>query len=154
MEVTCGVNKAILLVNRLGGKNKCILFDNALMTPNEFQTVSGLEHVKNWLKSIKHNGRSLHVLTTSGKLQTESDAATSADRLEGMLSRKAGLLQSKNIVDGQHYKRMVLCDEQAYKQFLNVDRPVIKQTKTTNSKGVTAQRCINKQSKKFKWSRL
>jgi len=72
LEVTCGQNSACLYMGRLqlGSKGTCVLFDNAWLTPNEFQYVSGRETAKDWKRSIKHYGKSLKVLLGKGILLT------------------------------------------------------------------------------------
>src|SRR5271163_2855094 len=72
LEVTRGQNTACLYMSRLqlGSKGTCVLFDNAWLTPNEFQYVSGRETAKDWKRSIKHFGKSLKVLIAKGILLT------------------------------------------------------------------------------------
>jgi SAND domain len=76
LEVTCGQNQAVLYTGRLqlGSKGTCILFENAWLTPNEFQYVSGRETAKDWKRSIKHHGKSLKVLIAKGILTTTPPA--------------------------------------------------------------------------------
>ena len=73
LDVECGLNKAVLYLNRLssGSKGACVLFDNAWLTPNEFQYVSGRETAKDWKRSIKHYGKSLKLLIAKGFMTTE-----------------------------------------------------------------------------------
>lgn len=72
LEVTCGQNQAALYMSRLqlGSKGTCVLFENAWLTPNEFQYISGRETAKDWKRSIKHHGKSLKVLISKGILTT------------------------------------------------------------------------------------
>jgi len=76
LEVTCGQNQALLYTGRLqlGSKGTCVLFENAWLTPNEFQYVSGRETAKDWKRSIKHHGKSLKVLIAKGILTTSPPA--------------------------------------------------------------------------------
>jgi len=76
LEVTCGQNQAVLYTSRLqlGSKGTCVLFENAWLTPNEFQYVSGRETAKDWKRSIKHHGKSLKVLIAKGILSTTPPA--------------------------------------------------------------------------------
>jgi len=76
LEVTCGQNQAVLYTGRLqlGSKGTCVLFENAWLTPNEFQYVSGRETAKDWKRSIKHHGKSLKVLIAKGILSTTPPA--------------------------------------------------------------------------------
>jgi len=76
LEVTCGQNQAVLYTSRLqlGSKGTCVLFENAWLTPNEFQYVSGRETAKDWKRSIKHHGKSLKVLIAKGILTTTPPA--------------------------------------------------------------------------------
>jgi len=76
LEVTCGQNQAVLYTSRLqlGSKGTCVLFENAWLTPNEFQYVSGRETAKDWKRSIKHHGKSLKVLIAKGILSTSLPA--------------------------------------------------------------------------------
>jgi hypothetical protein len=73
LDVECGLNKGVLYLNRLssGSKGACVLFDNAWLTPNEFQYVSGRETAKDWKRSIKHYGKSLKLLIAKGFMTTE-----------------------------------------------------------------------------------
>ena len=73
LDVECGLNKAVLYLNRLssGSKGACVLFDNAWLTPNEFQYVSGRETAKDWKRSIKHYGKSLKLLIAKGFMTTD-----------------------------------------------------------------------------------
>lgn len=76
LEVTCGQNQAVLYTGRLqlGSKGTCVFFENAWLTPNEFQYVSGRETAKDWKRSIKHHGKSLKVLIAKGILSTTPPA--------------------------------------------------------------------------------
>jgi len=76
LEITCGQNQAVLYTTRLqlGSKGTCVLFENAWLTPNEFQYVSGRETAKDWKRSIKHHGKSLKVLIAKGILTTTPPA--------------------------------------------------------------------------------
>ena len=68
LEVKCGPHKALLFMERMqGGRFPCILFNEKMITPIEFQTVSGLDYMKNWSQSIKHHGISLRSLTKNKK---------------------------------------------------------------------------------------
>ena len=73
LDVECGLNKGVLYLNRLssGSKGACVLFDNAWLTPNEFQYISGRETAKDWKRSIKHYGKSLKLLIAKGFMTTE-----------------------------------------------------------------------------------
>ena len=64
LQVECGMNKAVLHLDKLcqGSKGACVLFDDAWMTPNEFQAASGRELAKDWKRSIKHHDKSLKLL--------------------------------------------------------------------------------------------
>ena len=64
LQVECGQNKAVLHLDKLcqGSKGACVLFDDAWMTPNEFQAASGRELAKDWKRSIKHHDKSLKLL--------------------------------------------------------------------------------------------
>ena len=64
LQVECGMNKAVLHLDKLcqGSKGACVLFDDAWMTPNEFQAASGRELAKDWKRSIKHYDKSLKLL--------------------------------------------------------------------------------------------
>jgi hypothetical protein len=68
LEVECGQNKAAMFLNKLcqGSKGPCILFQSNLLTPNEFQFVSGRETAKDWKRSIRHHGKSLKLLLAKG----------------------------------------------------------------------------------------
>jgi len=82
LEVTCGQNQAVLYTSRLqlGSKGTCVLFENAWLTPNEFQYVSGRETAKDWKRSIKHHGKSLKVLIAKGILSTTPPARCSCSQ--------------------------------------------------------------------------
>ena len=71
--VECGLNKAVLHLNKLcqGSKGACILFDDAWMTPNEFQAESGRETAKDWKRSIKHHDKSIKLLMIKGLFSTD-----------------------------------------------------------------------------------
>ena len=68
LQVVCGLNKAVLHLDKLcqGSKGACVLFDDAWMTPNEFQAASGRELAKDWKRSIKHHDKSLKLLIIKG----------------------------------------------------------------------------------------
>ena len=70
LQVECGMNKAVLHLDKLcqGSKGACVLFDDAWMTPNEFQAASGRELAKDWKRSIKHHDKSLKLLIGKGFL--------------------------------------------------------------------------------------
>ena len=70
LQVECGLNKAVLHLDRLcqGSKGACILFEETWMTPNEFQAASGRETAKDWKRSIKHHDKSLKLLIVKGFL--------------------------------------------------------------------------------------
>ena len=70
LQVVCGLNKAVLHLDKLcqGSKGACVLFDDAWMTPNEFQAASGRELAKDWKRSIKHHDKSLKLLIIKGFL--------------------------------------------------------------------------------------
>ena len=70
LQVECGLNKAVLHLDQLcqGSKGACVLFDDAWMTPNEFQAASGRELAKDWKRSIKHHDKSLKLLIGKGFL--------------------------------------------------------------------------------------
>ena len=70
LQVECGLNKAVLHLDKLcqGSKGACVLFDDAWMTPNEFQAASGRELAKDWKRSIKHYDKSLKLLIIKGFL--------------------------------------------------------------------------------------
>ena len=70
LQVECGLNKAVLHLDKLcqGSKGACVLFDDAWMTPNEFQAASGRELAKDWKRSIKHHDKSLKLLIGKGFL--------------------------------------------------------------------------------------
>ncbi|XP_071839986.1 uncharacterized protein [Apostichopus japonicus] len=71
LEVECGPNKAYLFIDNLcqGSKGKCIDFKGHLLTPNEFQSISGRETAKDWKRSIRHRGKSLKTLMSRGLLK-------------------------------------------------------------------------------------
>ena len=73
ISVECGLNKAVLHLDKLcqGSKGACILFDDAWMTPNEFQTASGRETAKDWKRSIKHHDKSIKLLMIKGLFSTD-----------------------------------------------------------------------------------
>ena len=83
LEVECGTNKAKLFLSKLcqGSKGACILFNESWLTPNEFQFVSGRCAVKDWKRSIRHNGHCLKVLLSEAEhltqLQSNSTPRTS-----------------------------------------------------------------------------
>lgn len=62
IEVECGENKALLYINKLcqGSKGPSIKYRGEWLTPNEFQFVSGRETAKDWKRSIRHKGKSVH----------------------------------------------------------------------------------------------
>jgi len=68
VDVTCGPNAGRLLLGQLrnGSRGRCVEFDGELMTPNQFQRVSGRWMAKDWKRSIKHRGRSLKQLIKDG----------------------------------------------------------------------------------------
>ena len=72
LEIECGPNAALLYLSRLcqGSKGPCIWFQDAWLTPNEFQYVSGRETAKDWKRSIRHCGKSMKLLLTKGILTT------------------------------------------------------------------------------------
>ena len=53
-----------------GSKGPCIWFQEAWITPNEFQYISGRETAKDWKRSIRHCGKSMKLLLTKGILTT------------------------------------------------------------------------------------
>ncbi|KAI8484660.1 Sterile alpha motif [Branchiostoma belcheri] len=71
IEVECGENKAFLYINKLcqGSKGPSIRLSNEMLTPNEFQFISGRETAKDWKRSIRHKGKSLKTLMAKGILQ-------------------------------------------------------------------------------------
>ena len=73
IRVECGTNKAVLHLDKLcqGSKGVCVLFDDAWMTPNEFQAASGRELAKDWKRSIKHHDKSLKLLMIKGLFSTD-----------------------------------------------------------------------------------
>ena len=73
INVECGLNKAMLHLDKLcqGSKGACILFDDAWMTPNEFQAASGRETAKDWKRSIKHHDKSIKLLMIKGLFSTD-----------------------------------------------------------------------------------
>ena len=73
ISVECGLNKAVLHLDKLcqGSKGACILFDDAWMTPNEFQAESGRETAKDWKRSIKHHDKSIKLLMIKGLFPTD-----------------------------------------------------------------------------------
>ena len=73
ISVECGLNKAVLHLDKLcqGSKGACILFDDAWMTPNEFQAESGRETAKDWKRSIKHHDKSIKLLMIKGLFSTD-----------------------------------------------------------------------------------
>ena len=70
LHVECGPNQAKLYLNRLkmGSRGACVVFNNAWLTPNQFQAVSGRKTAKDWKRSIKHFGKSLKLLLAKGTL--------------------------------------------------------------------------------------
>ena len=68
VEVTCGPNAGRLCLGQLrnGSRGRCVEFDGELMTPNQFQRISGRWMAKDWKRSIKHRGRSLKQLIKDG----------------------------------------------------------------------------------------
>ena len=68
LDVECGPNKALIHLGKLqmGSKGACVFFEDAWLTPNEFQFVSGRETAKDWKRSIKHFGKSLKLLMAKG----------------------------------------------------------------------------------------
>ncbi|XP_066266406.1 sterile alpha motif domain-containing protein 11-like [Branchiostoma lanceolatum] len=71
IEVECGENKAFLYINKLcqGSKGPSIRLNSEMLTPNEFQFISGRETAKDWKRSIRHKGKSLKTLMAKGILQ-------------------------------------------------------------------------------------
>ena len=72
LEIECGSNSALMYLSRLcqGSKGPCIWFQDAWITPNEFQYISGRETAKDWKRSIRHCGKSMKLLLTKGILTT------------------------------------------------------------------------------------
>ena len=72
LEIECGTNTALMYLSRLcqGSKGPCIWFQDAWITPNEFQYISGRETAKDWKRSIRHCGKSMKLLLTKGILNT------------------------------------------------------------------------------------
>ena len=76
IEVTCGDATGELFLEKLrrmpNGKalEKCILCNNLLYTPQEFENLGG-KKAKAWKKSIKHKGKPLQKLFTSRALQEQ-----------------------------------------------------------------------------------
>ena len=72
LEIECGTNTALMYLSRLcqGSKGPCIWFQDAWITPNEFQYISGRETAKDWKRSIRHCGKSMKLLLTKGILTT------------------------------------------------------------------------------------
>ena len=64
LDVECGPNKAKIYLSKLcqGSKGPCVLYNQAWLTPNEFQYVSGRETAKDWKRSIRHHGKSMKLL--------------------------------------------------------------------------------------------
>jgi hypothetical protein len=69
IEITCGKNIAILSINRFEQRKPCIFFKNSWITPHKFESISDQGSYKNWIKSIRHNGRTLRSLIIEGKLK-------------------------------------------------------------------------------------
>ena len=68
LDVECGPNKAKIYLSKLcqGSKGPCVLYNQAWLTPNEFQYVSGRETAKDWKRSIRHHGKSMKLLMAKG----------------------------------------------------------------------------------------
>lgn len=75
LNVTCGKNHGVLDLSKMyrGNKGSCIYFQNAWITPNEFQRISGKQTTKNWKRSIRYRGRPLKKYAEAGLLSIEDE---------------------------------------------------------------------------------
>ncbi|RDD44261.1 Sterile alpha motif domain-containing protein 11 [Trichoplax sp. H2] len=76
LNVTCGKNHGVLDLSKMyrGNKGSCIYFQNAWITPNEFQRISGKQTTKNWKRSIRYRGRPLKKYAEAGLLSIEDES--------------------------------------------------------------------------------
>lgn len=61
-----------------GNKGKCIRFDHEWLTPNEFETHSGLAMSKDWKRSIRYGGRTVQYLINNNHLRPHAATCTCA----------------------------------------------------------------------------
>jgi len=100
IEVECGENKAFLYINKLcqGSKGPSIRLNSEMLTPNEFQFISGRETAKDWKRSIRHKGKSLKTLMAKGILQVHPPICDCPGcRISSPVVRKLSLLFSKKV---------------------------------------------------------
>ena len=74
IEVSCGeLTDALYLekLRQLGSKGheKCILYEETMLIPQEFETMGGKKANKAWKKSIKHKNKPLSKFVSSGVLK-------------------------------------------------------------------------------------
>lgn len=61
-----------------GGRGKCIRSGDQWFTPNEFENFAGRASSKDWKRSIRYGGRTLHCLLEDGILQAHATSCTCA----------------------------------------------------------------------------
>ena len=146
LVVTCGDNKATLFVDRLHGRMPCISFNGKLMTPNQFQAVSGMEHAKNWMKSIKHCGVSLRALTSQSKSQNGGSENVSRRLID------ATILNNDHIGEVEYMEPSMLekgseCDYLDDQRQINVDES--EKVAEVESEGKQGEECEYEQFLEF-----
>lgn len=62
----------------VGGRGKCIRSGDQWFTPNEFENFAGRASSKDWKRSIRYGGRTLHCLLEDGILQAHATSCTCA----------------------------------------------------------------------------
>ena len=61
-----------------GGRGRCIRVGEKWYTPSEFEAVCGRASSKDWKRSIRFGGRTLHCLIEDGILQPHATSCTCA----------------------------------------------------------------------------
>lgn len=61
-----------------GGRGKCIKVGESWFTPNEFENTAGRASSKDWKRSIRYGGRTLHCLIEDGWLNPHATSCTCA----------------------------------------------------------------------------
>lgn len=115
LDVECGPNKAFLYINKLcqGSKGKCIDFKGHMLTPNQFQSVSGRETAKDWKRSIRHQGKSLKTLMARGLIKAHPLLC----ECQGCKSGSRGLKSDRKITLSHSNNSKVILDDMATEKY-------------------------------------
>eukprot|EP00058_Branchiostoma_floridae_P008332 XP_002593820.1 hypothetical protein BRAFLDRAFT_75720 [Branchiostoma floridae] len=80
LPVRCRNTSGELYKSKLGsgGRGKCIKVGDVWYTPSEFEALSGRASSKDWKRSIRYGGRTLHTLIEEGVLTPHATSCTCA----------------------------------------------------------------------------